>query len=180
MKLLLFILLFPFMGNPGEKELLETALQNCRDLKRLEKVEDLLERYGLREKIPLFRPIRGTYRVSSGYGSRTHPVSGKAAFHTGIDLAVELATPVFAAASGKAVFAGKKGGYGRCIVIRHSYGFSTLYGHLSAYYLRQGEEVRQGQPIGFVGSTGRSTGNHLHYEVRKNNRSIEPYINIKQ
>ena len=85
-----------------------------------------------------------------------------------------MATTVHAAASGEVIFVGFRGGYGKCIEIKHKYGFSTVYGHLSEYYIKKGMYVRMGQIIGFVGTTGRSTGYHLHYEVRKNNRVIEP------
>lgn len=114
------------------------------------------------------------YRISSPFGYRKHPISGKRSFHTGVDIAVELATPVFAAADGTVTFASLKGGYGRCIIIKHKYGYTTLYAHLIAYYTRKGNHVRQGEPIGFAGSTGNSTGNHLHYEVRKNGKPIIP------
>lgn len=82
-------------------------------------------------------------------------------------MAVELAAPVYTTASGTVTFAGRKGGYGRCVVIRHFYGFETLYAHLAAYYTTKGEKLVKGAVIGFAGSTGRSTGYHLHYEIRK-------------
>ena len=91
-----------------------------------------------------------------------------------MDIAVELATPVYAAGSGKVIYAGRKGGYGRCIIIQHQFGFISIYGHLSAYYTTAGREIKQGQAIGFVGCTGQSTGNHLHFEIRKNKRAINP------
>lgn len=94
-----------------------------------------------------------------------------------MDIAVELATPVYAAGSGTVIYAGRKGGYGRCIIIQHKFGFTTVYGHLSAYYTTVGREIKQGQAIGFVGSTGISTGNHLHFEIRKNNIAINPIYN---
>ena len=93
-----------------------------------------------------------------------------------MDIAAELASTVHAAADGKVIYSGRKGGYGYCVMIRHAYGFVTLYGHLSACYVPEGEEVRSGKVIGFIGSSGKSTGNHLHYEVRKNGRPVRPYI----
>jgi murein DD-endopeptidase MepM/ murein hydrolase activator NlpD len=92
------------------------------------------------------------------------------------DIAAELASTVHAAADGKVIYSGRKGGYGYCVMIRHAYGFVTLYGHLSACYVPEGEEVRSGKVIGFIGSSGKSTGNHLHYEVRKYGRPVRPYI----
>lgn len=102
--------------------------------------------------------------------------TGQRRFHSGVDIAAELASTVHAAADGKVIYSGRKGGYGYCVMIRHAYGFVTLYGHLSACYVPEGEEVRSGKVIGFIGSSGKSTGNHLHYEVRKYGRPVRPYI----
>ena len=116
------------------------------------------------------------HRISSAYGWRSDPVTGQRRFHSGVDIAAELASTVHAAADGKVIYSGRKGGYGYCVMIRHAYGFVTLYGHLSACYVPEGEEVRSGKVIGFIGSSGKSTGNHLHYEVRKYGRPVRPYI----
>lgn len=158
----------------SEKEMLESAVLQIRSLSGLHGVMDLLWKHDMVHDIPLSCPVKVKYRITSGFGSRIHPITRKRSFHSGIDLAVDLATPVYATASGTVVYASVKGGYGRCIIVRHKYGFSTLYGHLIAYYVRAGSKVEQGTPIGFVGSTGRSTGNHLHYEIRKNNKPIKP------
>lgn len=144
------------------------------NLKPIGKVIDLVYGCGLEKEIPISCPLKDPFRTSSPYGMRKHPISGKTSFHSGVDLAVEFATPVFSTANGTVVHAGRKGGYGRCVIIRHSHGYSTLYGHLAAYYTTAGKEVKKGDAIGFVGSTGRSTGNHLHYEVKKNNKPVSP------
>lgn len=176
MKLLMLILFFPFSfeGENG-RELLDTALEKCSRLESLEACRDILYRYGVADRLPLSCPLKDKFRISSPYGGRIHPITGKHSFHSGIDMAVELAAPVHATTSGTVVFAGRKGGYGRCVIIRHSYGFETLYAHLAAYYTTEGKKLGKGAVIGFVGSTGRSTGYHLHYEIRKNGRTIKPY-----
>lgn len=114
-------------------------------------------------------------RISSGYGMRIHPILKTAKFHTGIDYAAPLGTPVKAAMEGNIVFKGWKGGYGNTVMIRHENGFETLYGHLSGFSdISVGQPVTKGDFIGRVGSTGRSTGAHLHFEVRLNGKAVNP------
>ncbi len=120
-------------------------------------------------------PLR-YYRVTSGFGVRFHPILKRWRPHHGIDYAAPYGTPVHAVASGRVVFAGWRGGYGRTVVIKHKNGYSTLYGHLSRILVRVGQHVDQGQTIGLVGSTGLSTGPHLHYEVRHYGRRINPSL----
>jgi len=108
-------------------------------------------------------------RVSSGFNpNRRHPISGKVRAHKGIDFAAPTGTPIYAAGDGRIEFAGRKGGYGNAVVINHGKGITTLYGHMSRFgkSARNGRTVRQGELIGYVGSTGASTGPHLHYEYR--------------
>lgn len=162
-----------------ERELLENVLTVCDDLEATCRITDILSRNGLEYKLPVHPPIFGGYRVSSHYGWRTDPLTKKKKFHSGVDLAAALASTVHAAADGKVIYAGRKGGYGKCVIIRHNYGFVTLYAHLSAYYVMEEEEVRTGKVIGFVGTSGRSTGSHLHYEVRKKGKSIKPFIPVR-
>ena len=154
--------------------LLEELAVKSKSLYPVMGVVDLYQKANMLDRIPLHCPIKDKRRVSSRYGYRKDPFTGKYKFHAGIDYACDLATTVHAAASGEVKFVGFRGGYGKCIEIKHKYGFSTIYGHLSEYYIKKGMYVRMGQIIGFVGTTGRSTGYHLHYEVRKNNRVIEP------
>ena len=117
-------------------------------------------------------PVRG--RVTSGFGTRFHPILGYARFHKGLDLAARSGTPIVAAADGRVVSAGWHGGYGQQIEIAHAGGLETTYGHMSRMAARAGELVRKGQVIGYVGSTGLSTGPHLHFEVMRNGRSVNP------
>lgn len=118
-------------------------------------------------------PVR-TNSVTSGFGTRWHPISGGYRFHTGLDLAAPQGAAVAATSPGTVVVAGWCGGYGECVTIDHGGGILTLYGHLSRIDVAPGQAVGQGQSIGLVGSTGRSTGPHLHYEVRINGQAVDP------
>jgi hypothetical protein len=115
-------------------------------------------------------PISGT--VSSPAGYRTHPTTGETAFHEGIDIAVPMGTPIYAAGSGTITTRRDTGNAGNSIIIRHPTGIQTVYGHLSGYAVALNQEVTQGQLIGYAGSTGRSTGPHLHFEINANNRQV--------
>lgn len=160
-------------------QLLEELAVKSRSLSPIMEVADLYLTAGLLEYLPLSLPVREARRISSSYGMRKDPITGRHKFHSGIDYACDLATAVYASAAGTVVFVGNRGGYGKCIELRHRYGFSTIYAHLSGYYVSPGMNVPAGKVIGFVGTTGRSTGYHLHYEVRKNNRVIKPlFINM--
>jgi len=118
-------------------------------------------------------PARGW--VSSYFGWRIHPIYGSRRFHTGVDLAIEWGVPVRAADGGTVIVAEWYGGYGNCIIIDHGHGLSTLYGHLSSIYVGSGRHVGKGDVIGAVGSTGNSTGPHLHFEVRQNGTPVDPF-----
>jgi murein DD-endopeptidase MepM/ murein hydrolase activator NlpD len=117
-------------------------------------------------------PVSGT--VSSPYGRRKDPFTGEVDFHHGIDIASTAGSEIFAAADGRVVFSGWKQGYGNVVTIDHGNGYSTLYAHNEKNLVEVGEEVTADQLIAHVGSTGRSTGPHLHYEVRKNGKAINP------
>jgi len=127
---------------------------------------------------PFGKPTRG--RVSSNYGYRKDPFHKRKALHTGIDFSAGTGTPVISTADGIVKSAGWRKGYGKCIVIQHYSGYKTLYGHLSKIKVIKGQKVKSGDLIGKVGSTGRSTGPHLHYEVYKNGKRINPknYLNM--
>ena len=112
-------------------------------------------------------------RISSPFGYRVHPVLHTVRMHTGIDYVAPTGTPIKAAADGEVIFKGWKGGYGNTVMIRHANGVETLYGHMSAFSPADGR-VRAGEVIGFVGTTGRSTGPHLHYEARVNGQPVNP------
>ncbi|WP_297799241.1 M23 family metallopeptidase [uncultured Brevundimonas sp.] len=121
-------------------------------------------------------PLQSFRRVSSNYGFRTHPIAGYRKMHQGMDFAASSGTPIIAPADGVIVEARRWGGYGNWIRVRHSNGLETGYGHLSRYAsgMRPGLRVTQGQVIGYVGSTGNSTGPHLHYEMWRNGQRINP------
>jgi murein DD-endopeptidase MepM/ murein hydrolase activator NlpD len=124
-------------------------------------------------------PINGA-RLSSGYGKRKHPILGYTKMHKGIDFAAPTGTPIFAAGNGTIAKIGRNGGYGNYILIRHNDSYDTAYAHMNGFAkgLRQGSRVKQGDVIGYVGTTGRSTGPHLHYEILKNHAQVNP-IRVK-
>lgn len=119
-------------------------------------------------------PLTNYNTLSSLYGSRIHPITGKANNHTGIDIPAPKGTPILAAKSGVVVTSVKKGSYGNYVVVSHSDGTSTLYAHMSVRSVKEGQTVKQGQKLGEVGTTGSSTGNHLHFEVRVNGSRVDP------
>ena len=122
---------------------------------------------------PTLRPITGGY-ISSGFGIRRDPFTKRVEAHAGVDICQQRGTPVEASAEGQVIYAGHYYSYGKFVVIDHGYGYTTAYGHLNAFNVRQGQYVSKGQIIGEVGSTGRSTAPHLHYEVRVNGRPVDP------
>ena len=122
--------------------------------------------------IPNVWPVQGL--VTSPFGSRISPYGENREMHPGIDIAAAYGSPVAAAGAGQVIFAGRDGGYGGLVVVDHGGQLDTLYGHLSALYVREGQHVRRGQPLGAVGATGRATGAHLHYEVRINGAPVDP------
>ena len=118
------------------------------------------------------KPCRG--RISSGYGWRKDPFTRRRSFHRGMDIAAPRGTAIYAARDGRVIFSGWHGGYGRMIKIKHTRGYSTYYGHNSVNLVKRGQYVRQGQLIARVGSSGRSTGSHLHFEIRQWGRPLNP------
>lgn len=117
-------------------------------------------------------PVPGA--ESSGYGWRDDPKTKRRRFHSGADIRADRGTPVYASGAGVVVFAARKGGYGRCIIIDHGGGLTTRYAHLASFQISEGDVVDAGQLIGEVGSSGRTTGPHLHFEVRLLNRPVDP------
>jgi len=132
---------------------------------------DALQR-GL-QGIPQVIPAAGTH-ISSGFGFRSDPFTGGGAFHAGLDFKGPIGAPIFAAAGGRVAFVGRRPGYGNCVEIDHGNGLKTRYAHMSAFRARAGQPVTAGQLIGAVGSTGRSTGPHLHFEVRVHDQPVNP------
>ncbi len=118
-------------------------------------------------------PIDGA-RLSSSFGKRKHPILGYTKMHKGADFAAPRGTPIYAAGSGTVEHAGRNGAYGNYVRIRHNSEYSTAYAHMKAVNTKRGRRVKQGQVIGFVGTTGRSTGPHLHYEILKNKKQVNP------
>ncbi len=122
----------------------------------------------------LICPLKGKIRITSRYGWRVHPVRRRRLFHHGIDLRARTGTRVYAAMSGKVIYAGRYGGYGNVVIIQHSGGFTTRYGHLLRVKVRVGRRVKRGQLIALSGNSGVSTGPHLHFEIRKAGKTHNP------
>ena len=124
--------------------------------------------------LPLAIPVTTQYRETSGFGYRIDPFGRGSKFHEGADLAAFTGAPIVATAPGKVTFAGVKGSYGRTVEIDHGSGFRTLYGHMNSINVKAGQEVAIGSKVGTMGSTGRSTGPHLHYEIYFRGKSYDP------
>ncbi|MGM5632051.1 peptidoglycan DD-metalloendopeptidase family protein [Apibacter raozihei] len=145
---------------------------------RKDRVQDLLNKI---QSIPVGLPHIG--RLTSDFGVRGNPMSGKGSeFHPGLDLAGKIGDPIRVTANGTVTYASVKGGYGNCIMVKHSHGYETLYGHLSAINVKLGQKVKAGDIIGKLGNTGRSTGPHVHYEILYNKEKENPkkYLQITE
>jgi len=144
---------------------------------RLRALDNLLDRLAAMESaltvLPSGRPTMAPMETSS-YGYRRDPFNGLAAFHAGIDFPGGYGQPILAASDGKVAFVGQKSGYGNCVEIDHGHGIMTRYAHLAGFGARVGQAVTRGQQIARMGSTGRSTGTHLHFEVRVNGAAVDP------
>ncbi|MDQ0258093.1 murein DD-endopeptidase MepM/ murein hydrolase activator NlpD [Evansella vedderi] len=144
----------------------------------MERFEETLERFLAYEEqlrtIPTFIPAEG--RISSHFGNRKDPFTRWTAFHSGTDIAAPLNTPIYAAADGRVTLAGWHGGYGNTIKIDHYGTYETLYAHLNKIEVEHGDEVKKGDVIGRMGTTGRSTGVHLHYEIKRKGEYVDPYL----
>jgi murein DD-endopeptidase MepM/ murein hydrolase activator NlpD len=180
------------MGGPTEGDELaniiqeneETMLQKIDTLAKLKEAavdqEELSQRLmeffqdqkTLLAATPSIWPVKGW--VTSGFGMRKSPFTGRKTMHSGIDIATKTGTPIAAPADGIVAFSGLKGGYGRVLVIDHGYGYTTFYGHCSSLEKKVGEKVKRGDVVARVGNSGRSTGPHLHYEVRVNGVATNP------
>ena len=153
---------FEAAGNPTFKALFNSW-------KKLDQLQDGVI------AIPSDKPIRSDVSFTSGFGVRSDPFRGGAAMHPGIDLAGQIGTPIYATADGTVLRAGwNSGGYGNLVEVDHGRGITTRYGHLSAILVHEGDRITRGQLVGRMGSTGRSTGSHLHYEVRIDGRAVNP------
>ena len=159
--------------NPYRDDVDKMAFRSRRlegDLSVLE--QKLVAQSQLLASTPSIAPVRGI--LTDGFGGRSDPFTGEAGTHNAIDISSAVGQAVRAPADGIVVKAEWANGYGNVIYISHGYGFSTRYGHLSAYAAKPGQHVKRGDIIAYVGSTGRSTGPHLHYEVRLNNNPVNP------
>lgn len=163
------------------EERLVTYLYQVPDYRYLESLEPYF-RFApeILGQIPSAVPLeKGDYSLSSNYGIRKHPISGKEKKHYGIDLAAGPDKYVYASASGTVLFIiHSEAGYGTHIIIKHRFGFETLYGHLNKVLVGKGQKIKQHELIGTVGTTGSSTGYHLHYEIIKNGTKIDPAFSL--
>lgn len=140
---------------------------------RLASVKTRIEtQQALERATPYAWPVIGW--LSSLYGNRKDPFTGQPDFHTGLDISANRGTRITATADGTVESAGPNGGYGNSVLLNHGFGISTRFGHLSAFAVRPGQKVKRGETIGFVGSTGRATSAHLHYEILVNGQAINP------
>ena len=156
-------------------ELIEKKLAS--QSKSFDEVFDLTkEKQKMIKSIPSIQPVsnRDLTRIASGFGLRMHPIYKIIKMHKGMDFTAPIGTEIYATGDGIVEKVGWVGGYGRTIMINHGFGYKTRYAHCSKYKCRKGQKVKRGDLIGFVGNTGQSSGPHLHYEVFKNNRQINP------
>jgi murein DD-endopeptidase MepM/ murein hydrolase activator NlpD len=136
----------------------------------------LLDQRDYLNSLPTLKPTNGWY--TSGFGVRSSPFTGKSAMHEGLDLANHVGSTIVAAAAGVVTYAGPRPGYGNLVTVNHGYGIQTQYGHISRAYVKLGQKVKRGDKVAAVGNTGRSTGPHVHYEVRVNGIPMNPYFYI--
>ncbi len=146
--------------------------------KSYDEVFDLAKRKDeMMASIPAIQPVsnKDLRRIGSYYGYRTDPFYKVTKFHEGIDFTASVGTEIYSTGDGTvSKIERTRGGYGNCIIVNHGFGYQTVYAHLSKIEVKRGEKVKRGQVIGRVGNTGKSTAPHLHYEVRKNNKSVDP------
>jgi len=126
---------------------------------------------------PSIWPVLG--HITDGFGERLDPFSGEGAFHTGVDVGADYGAPVHVTADGMVLDAGQHSGYGHVVIVDHGFGLTTWYAHLSSYAVITGTRVKRGEVIGYTGISGRSTGPHVHYEVRMNNAPVNPWRYMK-
>lgn len=155
------------------------APETLRANQILERLDELnLYRIAV-QKAPFAEPVKGTFRFTSGFGPRRDPFNGSRRQHNGVDFAAAHGAPIYATADGVVTKAGWASGYGRIIKIRHDFGIETYYAHLARFRVEEGDRVSRGDRIGDMGNSGRSTGTHLHYEVRVGGKPINPMKYIK-
>jgi len=160
------------VGLDGDWRLVARAAQDKAEYWTATLEEQICDRSAELRSLPTIWPVRG--RVTSGFAMRRDPFDGSRQFHAGVDIAAPHGTEVICPGDGTVVEAGRSGGYGNMIRVDHGNGIETIYGHLRRIFVIPGQVVSRGNVIGEVGSTGRSTGPHLHYEVLENGRSVNP------
>jgi murein DD-endopeptidase MepM/ murein hydrolase activator NlpD len=172
--------------NMGDKELLVSIINTLNNLSSRIKVQEgsytemdklVNNKELLLSHTPAIQPVsnKDLSRLASGFGRRIDPIYKTVKMHAGLDFAAPQGTPIYATADGTVITGGNtNNGYGNHVVINHGYGYETLYGHMVKVKARQGQSVKRGEVIGWVGSTGKSTGPHCHYEVHKNGQKINP------
>ncbi len=159
-------------------ELLKRQIEKAMD--EVGAIRDYLKKqHDIYFATPKGSPVEDGY-ISSPYGWRIHPRTGKRAFHRGVDIAAWPGTPVRATADGVVSFAGWSGGSGKLVVIQHGFGFTTCYAHNKKIVVKVGQTVKRGQIIAYVGSTGNTTGPHVHYEVWIDGKAVNPYKYLKE
>jgi murein DD-endopeptidase MepM/ murein hydrolase activator NlpD len=164
----------------AEGRLVPTFSESVQEYDYLRSVSAFRRRWGHDRRTPMqpsLWPINGM--LLSSYGRRMDPFSGEGAYHTGVDLKAPTGTPVRAAADGVVLRAEQYGGYGRLVILDHGNGIQTYYAHLSRFAVRPGQEIRRGETVGQVGSSGRATAPHLHYEVRLGGTAVNPQRYLK-
>jgi len=166
------------IGGPEEVTSLDKAADHLE--REVLHINDRLRSDILRlASIPRGLPVNGY--VTDGFGMRRNPFSGEGReVHEGLDIAVDFGTPVTATADGLVIYAAPQAGYGNLVIVYHSNGITTRYGHLSRISVEAGQRVRRSDQVGNAGSTGRSTGPHVHYEIRENDQSVDPMSYTKQ
>ena len=183
----------PGMGDisDGENGRTHTGAELVASMEQLEKILDLQDQQlslleemvmvrELREDVlPSGMPVENGY-ISSGFGGRIHPISGKYKGHQGVDIPGKKGTPVNSVAAGIVIKSERSGGYGNMVEIRHPDGYTTRYAHNQKNLVKEGDLVEKGQKIALLGSTGRSTGPHVHFEVRKDDKPVNPVAFIRQ
>ena len=168
----------PLEYRPKEKKLGLSPFEEARllDFDLQELVDFLTNQKNELASLPTVCPVTVPDAwISSGYGFRKSPFTGLREFHSGLDISAMRGTPIIAAGGGKVSFVGSEGGLGKTIIIAHNAEYKTYYGHLLKYNVEKGQKVNRGDIIGFVGKTGRTTGYHVHYEIRKNDKPVDPY-----
>ncbi len=145
--------------------------------KSLDKIVDLAkEKEQMLASLPAIQPVKveDLTRVASGYGMRMHPILKIRKMHNGMDFTAPMGTPVYASGNGKVVRANRSATFGKVVYIEHGFGYKTIYAHMSKIAIKKGQKVKRGDLVGYVGNTGRSVSSHLHYEIHKNRKPVNP------